>query len=134
MKLSTFIQVAVVLGLIALAAIGCAGSRNYPDSRRYPYPDSRRYPGDDRTVIIVNPNRLPPGHAKKIYGDQSARRHAPGHNKRYDNRRYDDRRNDRRRYDNRSNDGRRYDNRRNDRERYSGKEDKKGNDGKNRKH
>ena len=124
MKLSTFIQVAIVLALIAFAAIGCASSRNYPDSRRYPYPDSRRFPGDDRTVIIVNPNRLPPGHAKKIYGDQSARRHAPGHNKRYDNKRYDDRRND----------SRRYDNRRNDRDRYSEKHDKKYKNGKNRKH
>ncbi len=96
MKLSTFIQVAVLLALIGFAAIGCASSRQYPDSRRYPnpdsrrypYPDSRRYPGDDRTVIIV-PNRLPPGQAKKIYGERSARRYAPGHNRRYDNRRYD---------------------------------------------
>jgi len=88
MKLSTFIQVAVVLALIGFAAIGCASSRQYPESRRYPYPDSRRYPGDDRTIIIV-PNRLPPGQAKKIYGERSARRYAPGHNKRYDNRRYD---------------------------------------------
>jgi hypothetical protein len=128
MKLSTFIQVAVLLGLIGFAAIGCASSRQYPDSRRYPYPDSRRYPGDDRTVIIVNPNRLPPGQAKKIYGDQSARRHAPGHNKRYDGRNYDSRRYEDRRYDDR-----RYDNRRNDRERYSGNHDKKDKNGKDRK-
>ncbi len=25
--------------------------------------------------------RIPPGHAKKIYGDKSAKNHAPGHNK-----------------------------------------------------
>jgi hypothetical protein len=32
-----------------------------------------------RTVNKVKP--LPPGQAKKISGDKSARRHAPGHNK-----------------------------------------------------
>ncbi|MFC4816164.1 hypothetical protein [Flavobacterium sp. GCM10023249] len=29
----------------------------------------------------VKVKRLPPGKAKKISGDKSARRHAPGHNK-----------------------------------------------------
>jgi len=30
---------------------------------------------------VVKAKRIPPGQAKKIHGDQSARRHAPGHNK-----------------------------------------------------
>nr|WP_294934152.1 hypothetical protein [uncultured Flavobacterium sp.] len=30
---------------------------------------------------VVKEKRIPPGHAKKMSGDQSARRHAPGHNK-----------------------------------------------------
>ena len=32
-------------------------------------------------TIVVKQKSLPPGQAKKIYGDKSARRHAPGHNK-----------------------------------------------------
>ncbi|WP_300567380.1 hypothetical protein [Flavobacterium sp.] len=31
-----------------------------------------------RTVVVKH-KHLPPGHAKKISGDKSARRHAPGH-------------------------------------------------------
>ncbi|ESU21523.1 hypothetical protein FSS13T_26800 [Flavobacterium saliperosum S13] len=32
-------------------------------------------------TVVVKKKRLPPGQAKKISGDRSARRHAPGHNK-----------------------------------------------------
>jgi hypothetical protein len=32
-------------------------------------------------VIIRNQNNLPPGHAKKIYGEKSAKRFAPGQRK-----------------------------------------------------
>lgn len=32
-------------------------------------------------TTVVKAKRLPPGQAKKISGDRSARRHAPGHNK-----------------------------------------------------
>lgn len=30
---------------------------------------------------VFKAKRIPPGHAKKIYGDKSAKNHAPGHNK-----------------------------------------------------
>jgi hypothetical protein len=30
---------------------------------------------------VVEQNNLPPGQAKKIYGDKSAKYYAPGHNK-----------------------------------------------------
>jgi hypothetical protein len=74
MKLSTFIQVVILMLLIAFAA-SCGTSHptsRYPDGRDYP----DRYPHDDRSV-----HRLPPGHAKKVYGNKSARSHAPGHRK-----------------------------------------------------
>lgn len=32
-------------------------------------------------TVVVKKKRIPPGHAKKIHGDKSAKRHAPGHNK-----------------------------------------------------
>jgi len=32
-------------------------------------------------TTVVKAKRVPPGQAKKISGDRSARRHAPGHNK-----------------------------------------------------
>ncbi|MEW5677443.1 hypothetical protein ABGT15_14115 [Flavobacterium enshiense] len=32
-------------------------------------------------TVVVKKKRLPPGQAKKIHGDKSARRHAPGHNR-----------------------------------------------------
>lgn len=34
-----------------------------------------------RKTVVVKQKRIPPGHAKKISGDKSARKHAPGHNK-----------------------------------------------------
>jgi len=30
---------------------------------------------------VVKKKKMPPGHAKKIHGDKSARKHAPGHNR-----------------------------------------------------
>lgn len=38
------------------------------------------HPGPRRTVVVKQKS-LPPGQAKKISGDRSARRHAPGHNR-----------------------------------------------------
>ena len=82
MKLSTFTQAVIMMLLIAFAA-SCGTSHptsRYPDRypERYPdrYPD--RYPGNDRSV-----HRLPPGHAKKVYGGKSARVYAPGQQKKY---------------------------------------------------
>src|SRR5215213_5750978 len=81
MKLSTFTQ-AVIFMLITAIAASCGTSRptpgypgeRYPNDRSYP----ERYPRDDREA-----RRLPPGHAKKVYGDKSARAHAPGQRKKY---------------------------------------------------
>lgn len=32
-------------------------------------------------TVVVKKKKVPPGQAKKIYGDKSANKHAPGHNK-----------------------------------------------------
>ncbi len=34
-----------------------------------------------RRTVVVKEKRIPPGHAKKMHGDKSARNHAPGHNR-----------------------------------------------------
>ena len=85
MKSNTFLQAAILITIIALAA-SCRTSRSdYPTSRRYPSPEERRYPyPDDRRVVITNdpnPQNLPPGQAKKVYGGRSARPYAPGQRK-----------------------------------------------------
>lgn len=92
MKLSTFTQAVILMLMIAFAA-SCGSSRStprYPGGREYPgerHPNDRRYPDryprDERKA-----HRLPPGHAKKIYGQKSARAHAPGQQKRYGYRSY----------------------------------------------
>ena len=87
MKSNTFLQAAILIAIIAFAA-SCRTSRtdpDYPTNRRYPYPEERRNPyPDDRRVVITNdpnPNNLPPGQAKKVYGGRSARPYAPGQRK-----------------------------------------------------
>ena len=72
MKLSNFTQAVVLMLLLALAA-SCGTSRD-ADRREYP----NRYPHRERPT-----HKLPPGHAKKVYGHKSARTHAPGQRKKY---------------------------------------------------
>jgi len=45
------------------------------------------FPGGRRTtpVVITNGNNLPPGQAKKVYGEKSAKRFAPGQRKKEQN-------------------------------------------------
>lgn len=59
MNASSFTQAVVVLA-VSVIAVSCSTTNN-----------TRSYP-EDRPVVIVNrdPTRLPPGHAKKIYGRQ----------------------------------------------------------------
>lgn len=81
MKLSTFTQAVILMLLIAFAA-SCGTSEptsRYPERRDYP----DRYPRDDRSA-----HRLPPGHAKKVYGHKSAKVFAPGQRKKYGQRSY----------------------------------------------
>lgn len=92
MKLSTFIQAVILMLLIAFAA-SCGTSRStpeYPDRRDYPdnrYPNERKYPGR-YPGNESSSHRLPPGQAKKVYGQKSAKVYAPGQRKKYGNRSY----------------------------------------------
>lgn len=87
MRINKFLQAAILFAIIAMAA-SCRTSRtdrptrDYPSTtKRYPYPD--QYPEDRRVVVTNDPNpqNLPPGQAKKIYGGKSAKPYAPGQRK-----------------------------------------------------
>jgi hypothetical protein len=66
----------IVTGGLTLFLSSCA-RRSYPGENPNPNNDPR----DNRGVYGNYPQNLPPGQAKKVYGDQSARRHAPGQRK-----------------------------------------------------
>jgi hypothetical protein len=77
LKKTTILYLAVFAGLAALTS-GCRSNRDIHSRREQRYPD--------RSVVVVNqpvPGNLPPGQAKKIYGDKSAKRYAPGQRKKY---------------------------------------------------
>ena len=87
MKANEFLQAAILVAILAVA-VSCRTSRtdrptrDYPTTtKRYPYPEP--YPEDRRVVERRDPNpqNLPPGQAKKIYGGKSARPYAPGQRK-----------------------------------------------------
>lgn len=64
-----------ILGIISLGivVISCnSGASIYASTGRV-YRPTR--------VVVVKQNNLPPGQAKKIYGDKSAKYYALGHNK-----------------------------------------------------
>ena len=82
MKTTKFLQ-AVSLLLILVIAISCRSSR-YSTSREYPTnPTPPAEPSTNIYVVQDNGGNLPPGQAKKIYGDQSAKAYAPGQRKKY---------------------------------------------------
>lgn len=101
MKMIKILQ-AVSLLAILVFAVSCRTSRptgrtypreyptdRYPDYPRRDYP--REYPRRDEPVYRgsdPNPQNLPPGQAKKIYGGKSAKVYAPGQRKKYAYRRY----------------------------------------------
>jgi hypothetical protein len=71
MKTPFITQTAFLLVLLGLAS--CRSAKTSAPS-----------PRQEKPVIIVSnpgPSNLPPGQAKKIYGDQSAKSHAPGQQK-----------------------------------------------------
>ena len=71
MKTSFITQTAFLLVLLGLAS--CRSAKNSS-----PAPPTKEKP----VVIVSNPSsKLPPGQAKKIYGDKSAKSHAPGQQK-----------------------------------------------------
>lgn len=59
------IRTIVALFLITISLVSCVHV-HHPHTRR---------------TVVVKEKRIPPGQAKKISGDKSARNHAPGHNR-----------------------------------------------------
>ena len=92
MKMVKILQ-AVSLFTILIIAVSCKTSkptgRTYP--RSYPNDPNPEYPRRDYPVYRgtdPNPENLPPGQAKKVYGGKSARVYAPGQRKKYAYRRF----------------------------------------------
>ncbi|MGB8190591.1 MAG: hypothetical protein WCF67_01670 [Chitinophagaceae bacterium] len=88
---------AVAACFLLVVMTSCSTTRTYPDNRPYPgdpyptgrypapdgrYPDSRypdgRYPDGRSYPTSRYPGKLPPGQAKKVYGQKSAKVFAPG--------------------------------------------------------
>jgi hypothetical protein len=55
---------------------------------RYPPREYPSYPPPPPPVYYPNPQTLPPGQAKKVYGGRSAKPYAPGQRKKYGYHRY----------------------------------------------
>ena len=69
MKFSTFVQAVAIMILFALAASSCRTSRQVPRE----------------STPVATTTKLPPGQAKKVYGDKSAKAYAPGQQKKNGN-------------------------------------------------
>src|SRR6188768_2755625 len=82
MKNTKFLQTLSLL-LILVIAISCQSSR-YSTGGQYPRNTSPQTETSTNTYSVQsNSGNLPPGQAKKIYGDQSAKAYAPGQRKKY---------------------------------------------------
>ena len=82
MKTTKFIQILSLL-LIFIIVISCRSSR-YSTGGQYPTNPSPQTETTTNTYSVQsNSGNLPPGQAKKIYGDQSAKAYAPGQRKKY---------------------------------------------------
>jgi hypothetical protein len=68
-----------------MIAISCRNSRS-TTGRQYPStPTTTKAPSSTQPVVVVDggSGNLPPGQAKKIYGDKSAKAYAPGQRKKH---------------------------------------------------
>jgi len=74
----------VSLFSILIIAVSCRSSRPVYEER-YPPREYPSYPPPPPPVYYPNPQNLPPGQAKKVYGDRSAKSYAPGQRKKYGN-------------------------------------------------
>ncbi len=79
MKTSNVVQAVVLMILLAIAAMSCKTSRQSPRESQPPVVVNSK-----KTVTVSN-EKLPPGQAKKIYGDKSAKAYAPGQQKKNGN-------------------------------------------------
>ena len=83
MKMIKILQ-AVSLCSILIIAVSCRSSRPVYEGR-YPPREYPSYPPPPPPVYYPSPQNLPPGQAKKVYGDRSAKPYAPGQRKKYGN-------------------------------------------------
>ena len=83
MKMIKILQT-VSLFSILIIAVSCRSSRPVYEER-YPPREYPSYPPPPPPVYYPNPQNLPPGQAKKVYGDRSAKSYAPGQRKKYGN-------------------------------------------------
>ena len=81
MKMIKILQT-VGLFSILIIAVSCRSSRPVYEGR-YPPKEYPSYPPPPPPVYYPNPQSLPPGQAKKVYGGRSARPYAPGQRNRY---------------------------------------------------
>ena len=82
MKTTKFLQTLSLL-LILIIVISCRSSR-YSTGGQYPRNTSPQTETTTNTYSVQSTGgNLPPGQAKKIYGDQSAKAYAPGQRKKY---------------------------------------------------
>ena len=77
----------VSLFSILIIAVSCHSSRPVYEGR-YPPREYPSYPPPPPPIYYPNPQSLPPGQAKKVYGSRSARPYAPGQRKKYAYHRY----------------------------------------------
>lgn len=72
------------VGIIGFFATGCNGTTSvYGLEKSGKHTHHKKHPKKKPGYHTRYENRkpMPPGHKKKVYGDQSAKRHAPGQNK-----------------------------------------------------
>jgi len=86
MKMIKILQT-VSLFSILIIAVSCRSSRPVYEGR-YPPREYPSYPPPPPLIYYPNPQSLPPGQAKKVYGSSSARPYAPGQRKKYAYHRY----------------------------------------------
>src|SRR4030095_5136254 len=80
MKMIKILQTASLFSILIIA-VSCRSSRPVYEGR-YPAGEYPSYPPPP-PVYYPNPQNLPPGQAKKVYGSRSARPYAPGQQKKY---------------------------------------------------
>ncbi|HEV8272041.1 MAG TPA: hypothetical protein VGQ04_12100 [Chitinophagaceae bacterium] len=82
---TTKVLKAFSLLLILVITVSCRSNRSTTGRQ---YPRNSTHPTETPTkteTVYVDGGNLPPGQAKKIYGDQSAKAYAPGQRKKYEN-------------------------------------------------
>ena len=81
MKTTKILQ-AISLLLILVIAVSCRNSRS-TTGKQYPRSTTPTETATKTETVYVNGGNLPPGQAKKVYGDKSAKAYAPGQQKKY---------------------------------------------------